>query len=280
MRNFRFALVTALTAGTPLTAQVKSNKDIPYVKGGVPAQRLDVYAPPGADRCPVMVYVHGGGWRRGDKRAVGLKATSFTGRGFVFVSVNYRLLPAGRHPNNVEDIAAAVAWLHDHVKRYGGDPGAMFLMGHSAGSHLVALAGTDARRLKKFGKPLSVLKGVIANDTQAYDIAALMGPKPKAFYASIFGDDPKVWRDASPIAHAAKGRSIPPFLILHSTDRGRAGRAKQAAAFAAALRKAGVAAQVVAPEGRTHGQMNRLLGKSGEVTTEKVAAFLDRALGR
>ena len=90
-----------------------------------------------------MVYVHGGGWKRGDKSRVGEKVEFFTGRGWVFVSVNYRLLPEGAHPANVNDVARALAWVHDHATDYGGDPDRLFLMGHSAGAHLAALVATS-----------------------------------------------------------------------------------------------------------------------------------------
>ena len=107
-----------------------------------PAQQLDIYHPKKTKDAPVMVYIHGGGWRRGDKDRVGEKAVFFNSKGWVFISANYRLLPEGRHPNNVDDVAKAIAWTHDNIKKYGGDPEEIFIMGHSAGAHLAALVVT------------------------------------------------------------------------------------------------------------------------------------------
>ena len=146
----------ARSSGSSLPADVATRLDVAY--GEHDDQRLDVYALNDAKRAPVMVYVHGGGWRRGDKSAVGRKAQFFTGLGWVLVSTNYRLLPEGKHPTNVQDVAQALAWVHDHVAEHGGDPERIFLMGHSAGAHLAALVATDERHLKAAGKTLALLR--------------------------------------------------------------------------------------------------------------------------
>lgn len=165
----RFLLVLAILASASVAAEPVVVRDVRYVDtpGDVAsAHALDVYAPadPGAGPTPVMVYIHGGGWKGGDKARVGSKAEYFTSRGWAFVSVNYRLLPAGRHPANVDDVAAAIAWVHDHAAEHGIDPDAIFVMGHSAGAHLAALVATNPAPLRKAGKPLGVLKGAIAVD--------------------------------------------------------------------------------------------------------------------
>ncbi len=111
----------ALIAGGAAKSVMAVKRDVAY--GKHKDQRLDVYAPrKAAEKAPVMVYVHGGGWMRGDKSAVGKKAEFFTGQGWVFVSVNYRLVPDGKHPRNVEDVATALAWVHERCTEYGGDP--------------------------------------------------------------------------------------------------------------------------------------------------------------
>ena len=244
------------------------------------AQRLDLHVPSGVQDAPVMLYVHGGGWRIGDKSAVGKKAEFFTGNGWIFASAGYRLLPAGRHPRNVEDIAAATAWLHDRIAEHGGDPDSIFLMGHSAGCHLVSLVATDGRHLEKLGKSLDVIKGVIALDTQAYDIEKLLDlPLGSATYRSVFGEEPEAVRDASPIHHVARGKGIPPFLVCYSRGLGRRisrHRAEQSKAFAAALKAAGVNADVVDASDRSHGEINQRFGDPDDVkVTGKVKLFLE-----
>ncbi len=259
------------------------HRDIRYAgdaETGSPLQCLDVYTSEKAKAAPVMVYVHGGGWKRGDKRAVGRKAAFFVDSGFVFVSVNYRLLPEGRHPNNVDDLAAALGWVHDHVARYGGDPGAIFLMGHSAGCHLVSLVATDHRRLAKHGKSPAILRGVVANDTQTYDLPALIERAAgTALYRDVFGTDPETQRDASPLHHVARGKHVPPFLILYSAGiapgRENPGWRAQAEAFAAALRDAGVHAEVVDASDRTHAEINQRLGDLEDDVTGRVMSFIN-----
>lgn len=101
---------------------------------------------------------------------MGKKAELFTGQGWLFISANYRLVPEGKHPNNVQDVASAIAWAHEHAAEHGGDPARVFIMGHSAGCHLVALVATDHRRLEQAGGSLDIVKGVVALDTHAYNL--------------------------------------------------------------------------------------------------------------
>ena len=95
-------------------------------------QSLDIYAPKDAKNLPVMIYIHGGGWQRGDKAAAGSKPAYFCSRGRVFVSLNYRLVPEVDLLTQLQDSADAIAWVHTHIADYGGDPRQLHLMGHSA----------------------------------------------------------------------------------------------------------------------------------------------------
>ena len=96
-----------------------------------------------------MIWVHGGAWQIGDKAQVQAKPKAFNERGYVLVSVNYRFHPAVTYKEQAGDIAQAIRWVNDHAREHGGDPGRVFLMGHSAGAHLAALVGTDGRYLEK-----------------------------------------------------------------------------------------------------------------------------------
>ncbi len=171
---------------------------------------LDIHAPKNAKAAPVVVYVHGGYWKAGDKANTGNLPQFFCGHGFVFVTINYRLAPAAKHPALTQDVARAVAWVHDHIARHGGDPAQIFLTGHSAGAHLVALLGTDAKRLGELGKPLSILRGVIPLDSAAMDIRdiAANDRRTDSPYRAAFGDEPSAWADASPIVHAANAKGL------------------------------------------------------------------------
>jgi acetyl esterase/lipase len=286
----RFLLVLVILASASVAAEPVVVRDVRY--GDTPgdatsAHALDVYTPadPGAGPTPVMVYVHGGGWKGGDKARVGSKAEYFTGRGWAFASVNYRLLPAGRHPANVNDVASAIAWVHDHAAEHGIDPDAIFVMGHSAGAHLAALVATNPAPLRKVGKPLRVLKGAIPVDTMAYDIPGMLAANPEMGHAEVFGPDPAVRRDASPQLHVATDTGIPPFLICYSRGvtqaDGAAKRAAAAQAFAAMLRGAGIAADVVDASDRSHREINERIGDpTDDRVTGRIEAFLDGVLAR
>jgi arylformamidase len=267
--------------------EFKKKQDIAY--GDHPAQKLDLYQPSQAEPragsgSPIMIYIHGGGWRKGDKARVGQKAEFFTGKGWLFISANYRLIPEGKHPNNVQDVASAIAWAHERAAEHGGDSDRIFIMGHSAGCHLVALVATDQRYLEKAGRSLDIVKGVIALDTQAYDLPKLIAETPSALYAQVFGKDPAVHRDASPLQHVAKDKNIPPFLICYSSGMGRRPNSKRpiyANAFGNALRAAGVTAEVVDGSDRNHGEINQRFGDpEDERVTGKAQKFLSTILGQ
>lgn len=258
-------------------AEVIRTLDIAY--GDHEAQRLDIYQPDDSDAAqkrPIMVYVHGGGWRKGDKARVGEKVDFFCGNGWLFVSINYRLLPEGQHPANVQDVARALAWVHENAGTYGADATQLFLMGHSAGAHLVALVATDERPLKAAGKDLSILRGVVPLDTKAYDLVELTKTRGPDFYQRVFGDDAEVLQDASPAHHVAAGKSIPPFLICYSRGMGALTDPQRAAcahAFARRLKDAGVKAEVVDASDRNHGEINAWFGRSDDRVTKRARAF-------
>ena len=267
----------------PPLCEVVRRLNIPYARmDGVAPNllSLDVYSPAGKGKHPVLVMVHGGGWARGDKAAPAmtqLKVPYFVGHGYVYVSINYRLTPKVVHPEHVKDVAAALAWLHDHVAEYGGDPDRLFIMGHSAGAHLVGLVATDDRRLKAHGKDPRIIKGVVSLDNPGgFDIPRLMEsptPRGRKIYEAAFGSDAKGWRDASPITYVARDKHIPPMLII--LGEGRPESARQiVAAMVEALAKAGVPAGVVEAVGKNHGDVNQDIGKVGDAETAIILAFL------
>ena len=239
---------------------------------------LDVYAPKAARNCPVMVMIHGGGWRMGDKSnpAVGQsKAAHFVAAGCIYVSVNYRLTPAVQHPVHVQDVAKALAWVDANIARYGGDPKRIIIMGHSADAHLAALVATDERRLKAEGRDLGIVKGVVLLDGAGYDVPrqiAAAGAVLRGMYEAAFTKDLAAQRDASPITHVAAGKGIPPFLILYVASRPDA--ADQSNRLADALRKAGVRAEAIPCQGKNHMTINQDIGAPGDKPTAAIMDFL------
>ena len=165
-------------------AKIRVVYDLPYsYQPGVPLAELslDLFIPESAANCPVLIYCHGGGWRGGNKNGIGPKSLYFASRGILVASVNYRLAAADPRRNGAMDIADAIRFLHHEVGALGGDPKRMFLMGHSAGAHLGALAICDPKLLARHPAGAGI-RGAILLDGSAYDVPALMqSDKAKGF---------------------------------------------------------------------------------------------------
>ena len=238
---------------------------------------MDIYAAdPVEPGSPVMVWVHGGGLRVGDKahsKELDPKPEFFNAKlGYVFVSTNYRLLPEGLYPRNAQDVANALAWVHDNIADFGGAPDQIYLMGHSAGATLAAQVATNETFLSNAGKDLSLIKGVILVDGSAYDLHA-SGQEAERLESS-YGPN---WEDASAAAHIAAGKGIAPFLFLHvahGSEMGSGNSEQQAIGMAKALGAADVRADVVALDHVEHFGANERIGEPGDATTVAVERFL------
>ncbi len=242
--------------------------DLPY--GADPLQTLDVYLPAVAqDDAPVIVMVHGGAWRIGDKSNPQVwqrKVDHWGDRGAVFVAVNYRLMPAADPLIQTMDVARALAYVQDHAPEWGANPDRIALMGHSAGAHLVALLGADQVLADSQGARPWL--GTVALDTIGYDIAAIMRATPSRLHSYAFGPDPDFWESASPMARL--GADAAPFLLVCSQARDRA--CPEARGFADQAAALGVAATVL-PQPMNHRALNAGLGAPGGYT-DAIDAFL------
>ena len=267
----------ALAAAAPQPA-----RQLAY--GTSPLQSLDFYAAPARGSAPLIVFVHGGGWKRGDKgNATGAaKIAHFADEGYAFASVDYRLVPEARVEEQAQDVASAVAYLAANAKRLGIDPGRIVLMGHSAGAHLAALVATDPRYLRAAGLELDRLAGVVLLDGAAYDVPAQMRDGARIMrqtYAQAFGDDEARQRALSPTLQAAAPNARS-FLILH-VDREDGTR--QSEALGRALMEAGADVRIEAVPGeglRGHMAINRSLGEADYPATAIVDAWLEQTLRR
>ena len=258
---------------------------VEYAYGSDALQKLDFYkAKNVSGAAPLLIFVHGGGWKRGDKRnATGSdKVTHYTGLGYHMASINYRLVPAATVEQQGADVAAAVAYLLKNREKLGIDTSRVVLMGHSAGAHLSALVGSDPQYLRGVGLNLDALSGVIPIDGAAYDVPAQMSDGAKIMkdtYVQAFGTEPERQKVLSPFHHAG-GPNAPSFLILH-VDREDGKR--QSEALADALRKAGTKTQLNAFAGKGlkgHADINRKLGDPTYPATPVVDAWLKGVFGR
>jgi acetyl esterase/lipase len=271
-------ILPLLLLTSPLAAvELRTERDLAYVKDGHERQKLDVYAPTEGKDHPVLVFIHGGGWRRGEKTLPSIKVNALAEQGFVTVSIAYRFFPDVTVKQMMGDVAKAIRWVRDHAKDYGGDPDKLFVMGHSAGAHLAALVCTDDRYLKAEGVPLASIRGCIPIDVSVYDIPkrmAMTGSVGTGNFKELFGEASETQIDYSPFAHVAQGKDIPAFLILHVADRPET--KEQSHHFADALKAAGVEATVVAGEGKTHGTINSELTTVDDDVTKAFWSFVKK----
>jgi acetyl esterase/lipase len=256
-------------------------KDVPY--GELERQVLDIHAPKDAKNLPVVFWIHGGGWQAGDKSLVQEKPKMFVERGFVFVSTNYRLLPKVEMETIFRDVAKSLGWVYKNISQHGGDPNRIFVMGHSAGAQLAALMCIDDRYLKSEGVPFSALKGCVPVDGDTYDIPAIIEtaetrlrvhgePMPKYGHRLKFGNDPEKHKDYSAVTHVAKGKAIPPFLILYVADH--PDTSAQARRLAKALKDAEIPATAFGAKETNHSKLNDNLGTPNDPATKALDEFV------
>lgn len=245
--------------------------------GSDPLQKLDYWRPTAAGS-PLVVFVHGGGWKRGDKNnATGAeKPGHYLGQGYGFASINYRLVPAATVEQQAQDVASALSFLIRQAESLGFDATRVVLMGHSAGAHLSALVGTDMQYLEKADLGPKSLRGVIPLDGACYDVPRQLaegGDFMQDTYTQAFGSEKERQIALSPTHHAA-APNAPAFLILHVQ---RADGTVQSKALGEALKQAGTSAEVRGFEGRGlqgHSEINRRLGDPAYPATPVVDAWL------
>ena len=221
---------------------VEALRDISYTAGqpeDAAKHRLDIYRPVSAHNATVLVFIHGGAWSMGDRSRYTALGNRFAREGILTAAPSYRLAPRNRHPAQIEDVAAAFAWVARHAESYGGDPRRIFVAGHSAGGHLAALLALDQRYLQGLGLSSRDIRGVVAL-SGVYEIR---GPR------SVFGDDPGALERASPLRYVGAG--APPFLVAYC-ERDFPTLPEQARRFHSALREAGVPAELLFIPGQGH----------------------------
>jgi acetyl esterase/lipase len=261
-------------------AAVSAKQTLKY--GRDELQAVDYW--PGRNRdAPLVVFVHGGAWKAGDKDMMdgSPKLTHWQELGYAVASVNYRLVPDNTVEQQGGDVAGAVAYLKNNAARLGFDGGRVALIGHSAGAHLVALVGTDPSYLQAAGLSLRDIAGVVPLDGACYDVPyqlSIGAPLMHKTYLQAFGTDAARQRALSPTLQAASPNA-PEFLILHVQ---REDTEVQSRELAAALTRAGTPATVQGFKGhglRGHAAINRKLGEADYPATPVVDAFLRRVFG-
>lgn len=280
----RFLPLALLLFIVPVAAAAAVDHTSGIHYGADERQIVDIYQPDICRNraCPVTLWVHGGGWRHGDmtgEAATNLQ-TLWAGQGIVMVGVNYRLSPQHMHPAHVQDVAAAINWVYHNIRRYGGDPRRISLLGHSAGAHLVALVATNPTYLGAYGlAPSQVLANVFPIDTASFDLTE-SSRFVRRLTKSAFGTDERVLREASPNWNVHPGGAYPSFIIAAAAARDDAVATSRI--LQDKLRQAGAAAELLVMDYdkgqmKSHGAIAKDLTNLDSRMTRRL---LDRVLGR
>ncbi len=259
---------------TPFGSYGQTLTDVTYCSPGGQSQNMDLYIPDSGGPWPVFLYVHGGGWDKGDK-AEGAGWKYLNDQGFLVVSINYRLSTYNvKFPAMIEDVKCAVRYLRAHAGEYKLDPQRIGVLGASAGAHLAALLGTsDQSAGWDVGEYLDQSSRV-----QAVITIAVFSDLSRAFPSAMltdmyltFGEFPgtasTVNTTASPVTYVTP--DDPPFLILHGEKDGLA-PVEQAHILDDALIKAGVPVTMVLVKNGEH-NLNSLNGLAPDPSPEEIS---------
>ena len=252
-------------AETPkVLAGVTVYSDVAYVTDGHERQKLDLYVPDTGENLPLIIWVHGGAWRGGDKAHYTPK--EYLEAGYAGASINYRLSQHAIFPAQIEDVKAAVRWLRANAETYRLDPNRFAAWGSSAGGHLVAMLGTTGDVAEfEVGENLGVSSRVQAvvdyfgpTDFLQMDAQSLpdglVHDAPDSPESQLVGGPIQEHKDrvarANPITYVSK--DDPPILIIHG-DQDKLVPYHQSVLLHDALAEADVLVTFYKVEGGGHG---------------------------
>ena len=222
-------------------------------------QALDLYLPPGeVSNAPVFVFLHGGGFREGDRAHYGSVALPFIKNGIITAVASYRLTGDGFHyPAQPDDLKNAVKWLYENIESYGGDPGALYVGGHSAGAILAADIGVDRAWMAGMGIPREVIKGIIPI-SGPYDLRKRGRPGEQYAYAPTA----ELRIQASPILNI--NDPVPLALVVCGSKEKYQASSEM---FVDGLKDAGVKAHYLLLDGDDHADTaNALANENSELS--------------
>lgn len=280
-----FLLCACDLVSKPFDKYGQSLTDVPYCTVDGQPQKMDLYFPSSGGPWPVFLYVHGGGWDKGDK-AEGAGWKFLNGRGYLVVSVNYRLAAWNvKFPAMIEDVKCAVRSLRAHAAEYNLDPKRIGALGASAGGHLVALLGTSDKSagwdVGEYPDQSSRVQAVVAEAVFSDFTHTIYDSMLTPMYFA-FGDFPgtasRINVAASPVTYITP--DDPPFLIIHGEKDGYA-PPEQAQTLDARLKAAGVPSKLVIVQNATHGLTSwngNSMAPSAEQINQTILDFLDANL--
>jgi acetyl esterase/lipase len=269
-------LMTLLMACTPLkvlnaftpSSTFSRTSDLAY--GPDPRNKLDIYTPKdAAPDAPVVVFFYGGSWVSGSRGDYAFVGEALASRGIVAVLADYRLYPQVHYQELLRDSAQAVGWTRAHIRQYGGNPGKLYVMGHSAGAYNAAMLALDPKWLAAAGTTPSIIKGWIGL-AGPYDFLPIEDAEVKPVF--YFPNSPP---DSQPINHVSA--ASPPALLIASVDDTEVNPQRNTGGMASRLRAQGVSVREVYFSRTSHrtlvGALARPLRSLAPVL-EEVAAFI------
>jgi arylformamidase len=240
-----------------------------FAYGADPYQRLIFFRAPRADG-RVLLFWHGGGWTSGYKEWMSFMAPAFTAAGVTFVSAGYRLAPGHVFPTGLNDCAAGLLWVAEHVAEHGGDPDRLFIGGHSAGGHYAALLAASARQCRD-RLPAARVRGCLPlSGVFDFGPASGLSVRPR-----FLGADPANDAAASPIAHL--DGPLPFFVACGSHDFPHL--VVQAKAFVEALQKVDGDVEAITMPDRSHFTASFAGGEADGPWVPRALKFMARLAG-
>jgi acetyl esterase/lipase len=243
--------------------ELRHELDVAYGKDV--KQRMDLYFPvQKSSNAPVLLFLHGGGFREGDRKQYGYVAEPFAKQGILTVVASYRLTPAFSHPAQPDDAKALVAWIYSNIAKYGGNPNAIYVSGHSAGAILTADIGVDLSWMDAAKVPRSALRGIVPI-SGSYD---LRNAQRKEYLPT-----PEAEEKASPLLHV--NAPAPLALVVYGSQEERL--KEPSAALVKAIETKGSKARTLNLEGKDHAGAVWELSDANSALTQAMLAIIGKS---
>lgn len=229
--GYHFVVADYVAVWTGLESLINKTPEVPsdieeitnieYKNIGGKSLQLDMYIPKNVVKpAPLLVFIHGGGWRGGNRADYLVYLVAFAKKGYITATVSYRLLKDAPYPACAEDITDAVTWFYNNGQQYGYDPDRIAVIGGSAGGHLALLAGYGWKRAASENDSSQIhrIKAVV-DIYGPYDLTTEYARNHElvtSFLNNIYDEAPQLFIEASPKHYLDK--SDPPTMILHGTS--------------------------------------------------------------
>jgi len=261
-------------ASSTAPAPVQVRKDIVYTRRGDLPLALDLYLPaPGDKPAPLVVLVHGGGWRSGDRTEMAPLAARLAARGYAAATVSYRLSGQARYPAAIDDVRDALRWLQANPGAHGADIGRIAIAGGSAGGQIAALVGMTAPGAVRAVINIDGLSDFTSEEARRHEDDPAKQPSAAgAWFGGRYAEQQALWHAASPLSHVSKD-SPPVLFIVSSVPRFSVGRD----AMTARLLDNGIRAETVALPATPHSFW--LFDPWVTPTVDAMTGFLGRVFG-